>query len=225
MKTKVLFVSLAAVVALTGCGGGGGSSSSSGGSSSSSGGSSSSAGGGSGIVAYTCSDSASYGGTSVEIKSGAQGDISYDCKLMSATQGFHLNVGSMSVTDITKVERVDGTFNGDTIHATQTYDYKNATIHYQGSSSKLGSVDCTEYYKPFLPVTIASDDETEALMDGYNFGYDGSNFKSTTCPSDFYDEGTDYDLASGEGTYQDDYTVKDDSGNTHKISIWQHMKL
>jgi hypothetical protein len=229
MKTTSLIISLIAVAALTGCGGGG--SSSSDGGSSSGGGSSSSAGGGSGIVAYTCSDSVSYGGVLNEVKSGYEGDISYDCKLTSMTQGFHLNVGSMTVTDITKVETIDGTFNGERIQGTATYDYKNATIHYKVSGSKHGSFDCTEYYNPFLPVTIANDEEAQALMEGNNLDYtidyfdvDGPNFKNTTCPSSFYDDTND-NWTSGEGTVQDDYTVKDNSGKTHKISIWQHFKM
>lgn len=247
MKTAIFIASLAAVAALTGCGGGGStspngdagsSSSAANGNSSSAEGSSSSASGnssstGSGIVAYTCSDSQSFGSASLETKSGYQGDISYDCKLMSAAQGFHLNVGSMTVTDLTKVETINGVVDGKSIQATETIDYKTAKVHYKGTASGYGSFDCEETYKPFLPVTIASDAETEALMEGSSpdysvnyFDYNGPNYVSTTCPTSYYDEDINNGTpASIDMSMTSDYTVKDDSGKTHKVSVYQKTKM
>ena len=224
-------IAFTAALTLTGCGGGGGSSNSSGTTTESASGTESGS-GGTERVPYKCSDSYSAGGISMETKSGYIGDIAYDCKIMSASHGVHLNVSPITITALTKVVKIDGTEDNRKVNGTANFDYKAATVHYAGSADGIGHFDCVETYKPFLPVTISSDNKMEEfLMNGIDpksgidlFDKDGSNFVSTTCPENYYDDKIPDEPTSMNAEMTTDISIKDAKGKTDKLSIYLKVK-
>lgn len=184
-------------------------------------------------VPYVCEDTTANlpfpSGTELIVKSGTEGDVLYDCQFMSETQGFQLKSGIASLTavQIIRDDTFYGIIDGQTRQGHTHYDYSGATIRYTGSAEDLGTLDCTETYKPQTPVILLADD-TDAMYD--IFYWDGidktdPDFVSTTCPDWFYeDEGGDTTSAQVFNyQYTSNYVITDDQGGAHKISIYGSM--
>ena len=177
------------------------------------------------VVAYTCSDTATISGMTVEEKSGANGKITYDCVVRSPTHGVHLASGttSLTATDLDTEEYAHGTIDGKSTEILRKADYKTGRVTYTGSLEGYGSIDCTETYQSILPVTVYDDEELHDLL---NFDFDRGNpaFISTTCPEWFYEADNDSSRpAHMNMILADNYTLQDDGGGTSLVSTWRKV--
>ena len=137
--------------------------------------------------------------------------------MQSDTYGYILLVAAMTITDVAKVETMNGTIDGKAVNGTTAYNYKNGTIHYVATYAGE-SYNCTETYQTPLPMTYyqGSESDLEDLLD--NWGNDDT-YISTTCPQSFYDENSGTEPTSMHMTMTTNTTVTDNQSHQHTISI------
>ena len=181
MKFSLLFTGLfVSSIAFIGCGGGSSSSSSNSNSLTTS-----------AVTTKTVCDFArqTVDSTIIDLKYAAEGDITAECKTQDSYTYAEFSlvegVGSMTVTQLIKVENAAGTITegSKTVSgsSTDTYNYQAGTIHHKIDITGE-KYDCIETFPSPLPITITDKHNIEDLFD---WDGDENNRISTTCPASY----------------------------------------
>ena len=170
---------------------------------------------------FTCDpEPLSLNGMTIDTRYAADGNISVSCvSVGNITVGkYSLDVDTLSITQLIKVARYEGTAAQGTFFGTETHDYAAGTIH-RVENGPGENLNCVETYATLLPKTINSIEDIEDLMD---FTPSREMLTETTCPASYYadndGDGSNDPVGSGNGIERINYTFTDSIGNIHLIA-------
>lgn len=178
-------------------------------------------------IPFTCSDVETFdvggGSTTATFQSGTDGDIIYDCLFENADSKYTLDTGipSINIIDVSKTESVDITCtDGANAKGTTIYDYKNGVVTSTGTLNGQ-SMTCQSRFTEILPATLTDHDSFATLLEDWGTDTDRnsgaqSGLLNTNCPQV---DGINPLVSICKGFFAENYTITDESGKEHKISI------
>ncbi len=122
----------------------------------------------------------------MKIRSWFIGNIIYNCKYNSEKH-WDLKPATITIKNIQKSEQFDITLDSDKTKGISIYDYAKGEVHIQGTYNGQ-KIDCYEYYRSIVPVTVSRDNITqlEKIMENWGSGPCDPDFIRTTCPHNYY---------------------------------------